>query len=313
MGIAKFWQKMSASLSYSEASAEGLAWAAERNSRDKAWLWMISDLITVLVSVVLSTVYRMHTSPWEGARQLWHGTLIHGPTISILLALLCFFALSLVIISDWLNLYSPTQLDNVLQEQRLSLKACLTSGLLLVATLYLIHGENISRAIVLGTVGLVTVALSLRRLIYRLMLYHDSERRVGTRNILIVGTGPEAIAFRSYLESIRHPRYGFKGFIEVPGPVQSANADSRSAPICNDVVSTIETLFQQVRAQYVDEIILAATCERGVVMDILEQARIHGVGLRMLPMMYDSLAVNSPIEYIGQFPTIPLLRGHVPE
>jgi exopolysaccharide biosynthesis polyprenyl glycosylphosphotransferase len=29
--------------------------------------------------------------------------------------------------------------------------------------------------------------------------------------------------------------------------------------------------------------------------------------------MYDGLAWNSPIEYIGQFPTIPLHRGHVPE
>jgi len=131
---------------------------------------------------------------------------------------------------------------------------------------------------------------------------------IGTHNVLIVGTGPEAIAFRSYLESIRHPRYGFKGFIEVPGPVQAANADNGSTPNCSDVVGTIATLFQQVRAQDVDEIILATTCESGVVRDVLEQARVHGVGLRMFPKMYESLAVNSPIEYIGQFPTIPLLR-----
>ena len=304
---------MSESLSYSEASAEGLAWAAVRNSRGNARLWMASDLMIILASVVISTVYRMHASPWACARELWHGTLVHGRSMSVLLALLCLFAFSLVIISDWLNLYSPTKLDNVLQEQRLSLQACFTSGLLLVATLYLVHGEDISRAIVLGTVGLVTVALSLRRLIYRIMLYRDFERGVGTRNVLIVGTGPEAIAFRSYLETIRHPRYGFKGFIEVPAPVRSANADTRSAPNCGDMAGTIETLFEQVRAQCVDEIILATTCESGVVRDILEQARIHGVGLRMVPKMGDTLALNSFIEYIGRFPTIPLLRGNVPE
>ena len=49
------------------------------------------------------------------------------------------------------------------------------------------------------------------------------------------------------------------------------------------------------------------------IRDVLEQARIHGVGLRMVPEMYDSVALNSSIEYIGQFPTIPLHRGHVPE
>ena len=40
---------------------------------------------------------------------------------------------------------------------------------------------------------------------------------------------------------------------------------------------------------------------------------MHGVDLRVVPDMYDGLAWNSPIEYIGQFPTIPLHRGHVPE
>jgi len=45
----------------------------------------------------------------------------------------------------------------------------------------------------------------------------------------------------------------------------------------------------------------------------LEDARAQGVDLRIIPDMYDGLAWNSPIEYIGQFPTIPLHRGHVPE
>jgi len=78
-------------------------------------------------------------------------------------------------------------------------------------------------------------------------------------------------------------------------------------------VGTLDTLFQHVRTQYIDEIIFATACERGVVWDVLEQARIHGVGLRMVPEMYDSLTLNSSIEYIGQFPTIPLHCGHVPE
>ncbi len=312
MGMSEFWQKMSASLSLWEASAEGLAWAEARNSRGKVRLWIASDALTIFASIVLATVYRMHTNPWVCARELWHGTLIHGRSMSVLLALLCFFALSLIIISDRLNLYSPTRLTSILHEQRLSLQACLTSGLLLVATLYFVHGEDISRAIVLVTVGLVTAALSLRRLIYRLLLHRDFEREVGTRNVLIVGTGPEAIAFRSYLESIRHLGYRFKGFVEVSSPIRSASADSRPALICSDVVGTIETLFQQVREQFVDEIILATACEIGIVRDILEQARIHDVSLRILPKMYESLNLNSSIEYIGQFPTIPLYRVELP-
>jgi exopolysaccharide biosynthesis polyprenyl glycosylphosphotransferase len=37
------------------------------------------------------------------------------------------------------------------------------------------------------------------------------------------------------------------------------------------------------------------------------------VDLRVIPDMYDGLAWNSPVEYIGQFPTIPLHTGRVPE
>jgi exopolysaccharide biosynthesis polyprenyl glycosylphosphotransferase len=49
------------------------------------------------------------------------------------------------------------------------------------------------------------------------------------------------------------------------------------------------------------------------VQDVLEKARSSGVDLRVVPDMYDGLAWNSPIEYIGQFPTIPLHCGKVPE
>ena len=100
----------------------------------------------------------------------------------------------------------------------------------------------------------------------------------------------------------------FKGFIEFPGCAPRA-----CLPAQRDVVGTLETLFQNARKQFVDEIFFTTPCERGVVQDVLEQARVHGVDLRVVPDMYDGLAWNSPIEYIGQFPTIPLHRGHVPE
>jgi lipopolysaccharide/colanic/teichoic acid biosynthesis glycosyltransferase len=63
----------------------------------------------------------------------------------------------------------------------------------------------------------------------------------------------------------------------------------------------------------VDEIFFTTVCERGIVQDVLDKARTHGIDLRVVPDMYDGLAWNSPIEYIGQFPTIPLHTGSVPE
>ena len=134
-----------------------------------------------------------------------------------------------------MQLYNPTRLSSFLHEQRLSVQACLTSGLLLTGALYLLHGNDIPRSIVIVTVGMVTVILSMRRVIYRLFMYRLFERGVGTRNVLIVGTGPEAHALRHHLESIRHLGYTFKGFIELPGAKSDFTATS------GEVVGTLDT------------------------------------------------------------------------
>ena len=155
--------------------------------------------------------------------------------------------------------------------------------------------------------GLVTISLSLRRLVYRAMIYRRFDRGVGTRNVLILGTGPEAHALRHHLESIRHLGYTFKGFIDFPG------TGARFTSTSSDVVGTLDTLFQNVRKQFVDEIFFTTSSERGIVQDVLDKARKHSVDLRVVPDMYDGLTWSSPIEYIGQFATIPLHCGRTPE
>jgi exopolysaccharide biosynthesis polyprenyl glycosylphosphotransferase len=252
-------------------------------------------------------MYELHTGPVEGAKGLWHGTLFSNSSRWILLGLLCGFIFALVITSKRLNLYFPTRLTSFLHEQRLSLQACLTSGLLLTGALFLVHAYDIPRSIVLITVALVAVSLGVRRLIYRVLLYRRFDRGVGTRNVLIVGTGPEAHALRHHLESIRHLGFTFKGFIELP------DCASRFATPSTDIAGSFGDLFQTARKQFIDEIFFTTPCERGIVQDAVEEARARGIGLRVIPDMYDGLAWNSPIEYVGQFPTIPLHYGDVPE
>ena len=307
MASSDFWQRLSTSLAGSAEWEAGAVGGSSRTGRGTAKVWMALDALTVLGASIVSTLYRAHTDPINGARGFFHGTLFFGRSMWILLALLCGFTLTLILTSRRLHLYTPQRFSSFLHEQRLSAQACLTSGLLLTGTLYLVRGYDISRKIVLITVGLTAIAVGLRRLVYRIFLYRAFERGLGTRNVLIVGTGPEAQALRHHVDSIRHLGYTFKGFIDLPGsnPGNSAAA--------GDVVGTLETLFQNARKQFVDEIFFTTPCERHIVQDVLEQARVHGVDLRVVPDMYDGVAWNSPIEYIGQFPTIPLHRGAVPE
>ncbi|MGH9606340.1 MAG: sugar transferase [Terracidiphilus sp.] len=303
MATSEFWQRVSASASSSpEWAASG---RAAHEPRGAVKLWMALDGATIFGAAVVATQIKMHTGMVAGARDFWHGTLIHGRPMWTLLGLLCGFTIALVLTSRKLHLYSPARLNSALHEQRLSVQACFTSGLLLTGALYLLHANDIPRTIVLATLVLVTVALSVRRLFYRVLLYRRFDRGLGTRNVLIVGTGPEAHALRHHLESIRHLGYTFKGFIEFSG------VDCGLASANGEVVGNVENLFTQARQQFVDEVFFTSPCEHGMVQSVLQQARIHGVDLRVVPDMYDGLAWNSPIEYIGQFPTIPLHCGRV--
>lgn len=306
MATSEFWQRISASVFSEQEWAEGPAKGAGRGSRGKARLQMALDAVTIAVSVTLATLCWNHIGLLEGAGNLWRGTFIHSRSMEILLALLCFYALSLMVVSRHLNLYSTNRCDSIFHEQFLSIQACLTSGLLLTGVLYMVHAENVSRIIVLATVGLVAIGLSLRRLISRLLRYRRFKRGLDTRNVLIVGTGPKAQALRHHLESVRHLGYAFKGFIELPG-AGSYPADSTGA-----VLGTLDTLFKQARKKFVDEIFITMPCERGIIQKILAQARAYGVDLRIIPETYDGLTWNNPVEYLGHFPTIPLYRGQTP-
>ena len=306
MATSQFWQRLSASIAAShdwEGNAPGESLRGVRNSTR---LWMLLDVATIAGAAILATLYHQQIPLLTGAREFWHGTLIYGRSMGVLLGLLAGFTVTLLLTSRRLNLYAPNRFSSILHEQRLSLQACITSGLLLTGALYLLHLDDIPRSIVLLTVCMVAFTLGLRRLVYRLVLYRRYERGMGTRNVLVVGTGPEALALRHHLESIRHLGYTFKGFITLTG-------NAPSGPTSSEVVGSLDTLFQNARKQFVDEIFFTTPCERDVVLQVLDQARILGVDLRVVPDIYDGLAWNSPIEYIGQFPTIPLHCGTTPE
>jgi exopolysaccharide biosynthesis polyprenyl glycosylphosphotransferase len=307
MATSDFWQRVSASVAPSSDWVAETASSSSRSSQGKVKLWILLDLLTVVASAAVATIYERHTGPVVGARAFYHGTLFNGRSMWILLAMLCGFAAVLVVSSRRMHLYSPERLNSFLNEQRLTVQVCFTSGLLLTGTLYLVRAEDIPRGLVILTLMLVTVSLCLRRLIYRTLLYRRFDRGQDTRNVLIVGTGPEAYALRHHLDSIRHLGYTFKGFIEFPGASPHLMSSS------GDVVGTLDTLFQHARKQFVDEIFFTTPCERSIVQEVLEKSRMHGVDLRVVPDLYAGLAWNSPIEYIGQFPTIPLHRGQVPE
>jgi len=307
MATSEFWQRLAASMT-SVQDVERLS-ASDRPlaARGSSKIWILLDIFTVMASVTAATIYEFHNRSL-GARGLWLVALTHSQHAILLFGMLCFYTLSIVVLSRSMSLYSPNRLSGYLHEQRLSAQACFTAGLWLAGTLYLIRDYDAPRTVVLLTIAFVTVLLAVRRLAFRIHLYRKFEHGVGTRNVLIVGTGPEAQALRHHLDNVRNLGYAFKGFIEVP-----SNAENGHQTPAGDVLGTLDSLFQHTRRLFVDEIFFTTRCEREVVEGVLIEARRSGVDLRVVPDLYDGLAWNNPIEFVGQFPTIPLHSGTVPE
>ena len=125
-----------------------------------------------------------------------------------------------------------------------------------------------------------------------------------TRNVLIVGAGRVAHALRNHLESLRHLGFRFKGFVALT----EREAESGDADVIGDVRNTL----QLARSLFVDEIFFSVPAEKKLVIGLVEEARALGIDVRVVPDLYDGLAWNAPVEYIGQFPTIPLHRRDFP-
>ena len=269
------------------------------------WIWIGIDVLTVVTVAVLATLFRVSCSNWFGPEEQGSSLQLRGSMMGILVILLCGFLLALVASSRRLRLYEPSRFTSMLHEQRLSVQACLGSGLLLTGALYLVHLEEIPRSIVLLTVGAVTVALSLRRLLYRLLLYRRFERGMGLRNVLIVGTGDEAQALGNLLVRRKNLGYSLQGFIALPG------SEAPTKIGVGRVLGSVDSLLLHARRLFVDEIFLAAPCERAMVCSLLNEARDLRVDLRLVTEVFDGLTWHSPLEYVGEFPTIPLHRGRI--
>jgi exopolysaccharide biosynthesis polyprenyl glycosylphosphotransferase len=186
----------------------------------------------------------------------------------------------------------------------MTIQASLTSGLLLCGTLYLSSGEAISRIVVALMVVFTTTLLCLRRALWRRMVYRRFRAGIETRNVLIVGAGRVGHALRNHIDTLQHLGFRFKGFVALT----EREAESGNA----DVVGDVRNCLSLARSLFVDEIFFSVPAEEKMVISMVEEARIAGIDVRVVPDMYDGLAWNARVEYVGQFPTIPLHRRHFP-
>ncbi|MGH9615635.1 MAG: sugar transferase [Acidobacteriaceae bacterium] len=288
----------------------GIGPAGRSPSRTVTLLWMTVDILTIVTAAALATHFR-ETNIFSYFDNRAH--LSANP--SSLAIYLAGFAVILILVSRAHGLYGPLQAFTGLREQRLTVQTCFTASLILAGALYFGRADTISRAVVIATLIGTTFFLCLRRAVWRLTLYKRYEKGLDTRNVLVIGTGSLGVAIRSHLQRIRHLGFTFKGFVQIAhegGEIGNLYPDSQAEESPLEILGSLPELGDLIRRHFIDEIFVTGPCERGVVKRLIAQASVWGVDVRVVPDLYDGLAWSAPIEYVGQFPTMPLHRHHIP-
>lgn len=225
-------------------------------------------------------------------------------SLTVFMMYVGWFAVCLVFFSRSYHLYGPIEGRSGINEQRLTIQATLVSGLILCGTLYLTRGEVVSRIVIALVIAITASLLCVRRALWRSMVYSRYREGVATQNVIIIGSGRVAQALRNHLESLRHLGFRFKGFIAIT-PEEAIEGDP-------DVIGNLENCLPLARGLFVDEIFISVPTDKRKVIQLVEEAREYDIDVRVVPDLYDGLAWNASVEYVGQFPTIPLHRHEFP-
>jgi exopolysaccharide biosynthesis polyprenyl glycosylphosphotransferase len=212
--------------------------------------------------------------------------------------------LYLVVFARLYGLYRSQDVRSGLNEQRLTAQATLTSGLMLCGTLYVMKQYTVSRLVVALTILITMGFLMARRGIERKMMQRRFLQGRETRNVLIVGHGRVAHALRNHLQALPHMGFRFMGFVSLEEDAEDG-ANSQ-------IIGNIHNCVALARSLFVDEIYFSTPAEKQTVISVVDEARVNGIEVRVVPDLYDGLAWNAPVEFIGQFPTIPLHQREFP-
>jgi exopolysaccharide biosynthesis polyprenyl glycosylphosphotransferase len=264
-----------------------------------AALMMASDVFAVVMALYLALHLDLGHAPgsWTSLQQIF----LSGPAMLVQLGYLAWFIAVLLVLSWHDGLYGRLQTQSTLHEQRRTVQACLNAGLLLCGAMYMTHDSTTPREVVVSLVCFTTVFLCLLRGFWRYSSHRDYAKGLGTKNVLILGASHVGDAVR--IQLFKHRRLGreFKGFVELPGDVSTHN-DS------NQVIGDFFQLSYLVRQHFIDEIIIAGSCSTAQVLELVEMAREMDVEVLAIPGLYEDMAPEAPIFYLGDFPVMAIHR-----
>lgn len=215
---------------------------------------------------------------------------------------LAWFALAYVLVARRYGHYNTEPLGSGFHDIRLVVQACFNSGLLLFGALYIFRADHVSRSLMVLLVGTSSVALCLRRRLWRGRRIRQYEQGMNLRNVVILGTDRLSVALAQHIQSHQWLGYRFMGFIARPG----AEVSTEISPA--QVLGGLERVQALARQDFIDELVIAEFYPLEDAIALVEDARNIDIDIRAIAGYYGNLATHAPVEYLGIFPVSPLHR-----
>ncbi len=217
------------------------------------------------------------------------------------------FSVLVVMFADLRGLYDFSQKRRYQEDLKLLADSVICAGIVTGTGLYLDGGRASSAGAFALPVVFTWISMAVwRRFIRSQSIPGLTERR----NALIVGYGRLAHLLAQQLEQNAQLGYSVKGFVSRRRAIRPVNKDDHNAD--GRLLGTVDELPSITRVHFIDEILICVPSDRNLIKEITRKAQAAGVQVRVVPDLYDGLATEQPIEYIGQFPTMTLCRRAAP-
>jgi exopolysaccharide biosynthesis polyprenyl glycosylphosphotransferase len=269
--------------------------ASEALSR-RQWLFVTADLSCILSGALLAIVLRFDS-------------VIHRAPASITLAghlsITVLYAVLIALFCHAQGLYSVYQPISRFQEFITILKSILMATFLLGGSLFVSGVKSTSRLVIAITAIFALVSMLGWRSFRRWSLGKAIADGLSCHNVLIVGTDSMALTLAHHLTLHRQLGFVVLGHL---GAAISGTYPSGKAPKILGAPGDLKTLC---RTHFADEIIICAQ-NRNTVIQAIADARDCGLGVRVIPDLYDGAALGAHLHYLGDFPSMAVVHRSVP-
>ena len=150
-------------------------------------------------------------------------------------------------------------------------RAAVVLAVSVFSLLFLVHAPDVSRIFLLELFAAQVLFSVVQRRAFRVLLVLGSRRGVGGRQLLVLGTGPEATSVAERLE--RHPALGYRviGFL------------GRPSPGCPTVLGPLDAIEEIVHEGVVDEVVAAFGPDEGSYLEpVVSLCQQEGKRLRVV-------------------------------